>query len=59
MLHYRSELLLTLKTLLFSPFFLFGPTEEKQGVVVELYADYEEDAVRYKILELSKSIDCI
>jgi seipin len=47
MLHYRSELLLTLKTLLFSPFFLFGPTEEKQGVVVELYADYEEDAVSY------------
>lgn len=55
MLHYRSELLLTLKTLIFSPFFLFGPTEEKQGVNVELYADYEEDAVRLALYFLSQA----
>ncbi|XP_059484481.1 seipin isoform X2 [Neocloeon triangulifer] len=46
MLHYRSELLLTMKTLLFSPFLIFGPNEEKQGVIVELFADYEEDAMK-------------
>ncbi|XP_065346788.1 seipin isoform X2 [Cloeon dipterum] len=46
MLHYKSELLLTIKTLLFSPFLIFGPTEEKQGVVVELFSDYEEDSLK-------------
>lgn len=45
MLHYRSDLLLTLKTLLLSPFFMLGSTEEKQGISIELFSDYEEDAV--------------
>lgn len=45
MLHYRSELLLSLKTLVFSPLFMLGPAEEKQGVTVELFQDYMEDAV--------------
>jgi len=52
MLHYKSELLLTLKTLILSPFFLFGPTEEKQGVIVELFNDYEEDSVCIFIIYL-------
>ncbi|KAF4518690.1 hypothetical protein B566_EDAN002726 [Ephemera danica] len=46
MLHYRSELLLTLKTLFFTPLLLLGSNEEKQGITVELFSNYAEDAIR-------------
>ncbi|XP_050517973.1 seipin isoform X2 [Diabrotica virgifera virgifera] len=42
MLHYRSTLLDALYKLVFSPFFVFGSTEEKQKITVELFAEYEE-----------------
>lgn len=43
MLHYRSYLLHTLTTLFFSPMMMFGNKEEKQNIVLELFADFEED----------------
>lgn len=41
MLHYRSSLLQTLTTLVFSPFLLTGMAEQKQLIEVELYSDYK------------------
>lgn len=43
MLHYRSSLLHALTTLTFSPMMIFGTTEEKQNVVLELFGNFEED----------------
>ncbi|KAI4475631.1 hypothetical protein M0802_015082 [Mischocyttarus mexicanus] len=43
MLHYRSTLLHTLGTLTFSPMMIFGITEEKQNIVLELFGNFEED----------------
>ncbi|KYN38370.1 Seipin [Trachymyrmex septentrionalis] len=43
MLHYRSTLLHTLTTLLFSPMMIFGNVEEKQDIVLELFNNFEED----------------
>lgn len=43
MIHYRSHLLHTLHTLLIFPLLVFGSTEEKQSVVVELFSNFEED----------------
>ncbi|XP_029165452.1 seipin [Nylanderia fulva] len=43
MLHYRSTLLHTLTTLTFSPMMIFGNTEEKQDVNLELFSNFEED----------------
>ncbi|XP_076236503.1 lipid droplet biogenesis associated protein seipin [Calliopsis andreniformis] len=43
MLHYRSTLLHALTTLTFSPMMIFGDTEEKQNVVLELFGNFEED----------------
>lgn len=43
MLHYRSTLLHALTTLTFSPMMIFGSTEEKQNVVLELFGNFEED----------------
>ncbi|EGI57185.1 PREDICTED: seipin [Acromyrmex echinatior] len=43
MLHYRSTLLHTLTTLLFSPMMIFGNAEEKQDIVLELFNNFEED----------------
>lgn len=43
MLHYRSSLLQALTTLTFSPMMIFGSTEEKQNVVLELFGNFEED----------------
>ena len=43
MLHYRSTLLHALTTLTFSPMMMFGTTEEKQNVVLELFGNFEED----------------
>lgn len=44
MLHYRSDLLQTLSTLLFSPVLLTGMAEQKQLIEVELFADYKTNA---------------
>ncbi|XP_076588406.1 seipin-like [Chaetodon auriga] len=44
MLHYRSSLLQTLTTLLFSPFLLTGMAEQKQLIEVELFSDYKTNA---------------
>ncbi|XP_043605160.1 seipin [Bombus pyrosoma] len=43
MLHYRSTLLHALTTLTFSPMMIFGTTEEKQNVVLELFDNFEEN----------------
>ncbi|XP_046751449.1 seipin [Diprion similis] len=43
MLHYRSSLLHTLTTLTFSPMMILGSTEEKQNIVLEMFANFEED----------------
>ena len=45
MLHYRSPFLETLTTLTLSPLLVFGQTEEKQSIIVELFSDFEEDQV--------------
>lgn len=44
MLHYRSSLLQTLNTFLFSPFLLSGMAEQKQLIEVELFSDYKTNA---------------
>lgn len=43
MLHYRSTLLDTIYTFVFSPFLLFGTIEEKQDLKIELFSDYQEN----------------
>lgn len=43
MLHYRSTLLHALTTFTFSPMMIFGTTEEKQNIVLELFDNFEED----------------
>lgn len=45
MLHYRSQLLQILDTLVFSSLLLFGFAEQKQLLEVELYSDYRENSV--------------
>ncbi|KOC64909.1 Seipin [Habropoda laboriosa] len=47
MLHYRSTLLHALTTLTFSPMMIFGSTEEKQNVVLELF-DTGDDNFSYE-----------
>lgn len=42
-LHYRSELLLVLETLVFSPFLVFGYMQQKQALSVELFPHYLDD----------------
>ncbi|KAK3555176.1 hypothetical protein QTP86_010041 [Hemibagrus guttatus] len=44
MLHYRSSLLQTLSTMVFSPMLLTGLSEQKQLIEVELYSDYKSDS---------------
>lgn len=44
MLHYRSSLLQTLSTLVFSPLLLTGMAEQKQLIEVELYSDYKTNS---------------
>ncbi|KAF5908935.1 seipin-like isoform X1, partial [Clarias magur] len=44
MLHYRSSLLQTLSTLVFSPVLLTGLSEQKQLIEVELFSDYKSDS---------------
>ncbi|KAL1252884.1 hypothetical protein QQF64_017577 [Cirrhinus molitorella] len=43
MLHYRSNLLQTMSTLLFSPLLLTGVSEQKQLIEVELFPDFKSD----------------
>ncbi|XP_047441224.1 seipin-like isoform X2 [Mugil cephalus] len=43
MLRYRSDLLRTLRTLLFLPAFLSGAAEQQQLLDVELFSDYTDD----------------
>lgn len=45
MLHYRSSLLQTMSTLLFSPLLLTGVSEQKQLIEVELFPDFKSDLV--------------
>ncbi|XP_068579034.1 seipin-like [Cebidichthys violaceus] len=44
MLHYRSSLLQSLSTLLFSPFYVTGMAEQKQLIEVEFFSDYKTNA---------------
>ncbi|XP_066501793.1 seipin [Hoplias malabaricus] len=44
MLHYRSSLLQTLSTLMFSPLLVTGFSEQKQLIEVELFSDYKSDS---------------
>ncbi|XP_034502508.1 seipin isoform X3 [Ailuropoda melanoleuca] len=44
MLHYRSDLLRMLDTLVFSSLLLFGFAEQKQVLEVELYPEYRENS---------------
>ncbi|XP_036404121.1 seipin-like isoform X1 [Megalops cyprinoides] len=44
MLHFRSSLLQTMATLLFSPLLLSGMSEQKQLVEVELFSAYKENS---------------
>ncbi|KAB1272600.1 UBX domain-containing protein 1 [Camelus dromedarius] len=44
MLHYRSDLLQMLDTLVFSSLLLFGFAEQKQVLEVELYPEYRENS---------------
>lgn len=44
MLHYRSSLLKTISTLLFSPLLLSGMAEQKQLIEVELVSNYKTNA---------------
>uniref|UniRef100_A0A8C2M922 Seipin n=1 Tax=Cricetulus griseus TaxID=10029 RepID=A0A8C2M922_CRIGR len=44
MLHYRSQLLQMLDTLVFSSLLLFGFAEQKQLLEVEVYSDYRENS---------------
>ncbi|XP_051537460.1 seipin isoform X2 [Myxocyprinus asiaticus] len=43
MLHYRSTLLQTMSTLLFSPLLVTGVSEQKQLIEVELFPDFKSD----------------
>ncbi|KAL4237601.1 Berardinelli-Seip congenital lipodystrophy 2 (seipin) [Mactra antiquata] len=43
-LHYKSELLRIIETLVFSPFFLFGYMNQKQMIHVELFPDFKDNA---------------
>ncbi|XP_051956099.1 seipin-like [Xyrauchen texanus] len=46
MLHYRSTLLQTMSTLLFSPLLVTGVSEQKQLIEVELFPDFKSDLYR-------------
>lgn len=46
MLHYRSSLLQTISTLVFSPLLLAGMAEQKQLIEVELFSDYKTNSYK-------------
>lgn len=45
MMHYRSTLMDFIYKIIFVPFFIFGGSEEKQQLHIELFSDYEEHEV--------------
>ncbi|XP_053694818.1 seipin [Sabethes cyaneus] len=45
MLHYKSDLLKLLSTVVFAPFLIMGYREEKQMVAIELFSHFEDDQV--------------
>lgn len=49
MLHYRSQLMYIIKTLVMAPLLILGTAEEKQIITVEMFSDYEEDEVIFPI----------
>ncbi|KAI4893695.1 hypothetical protein NFI96_000596 [Prochilodus magdalenae] len=46
MLHYRSSLLQSLGTLMFSPLLLMGGAEQKQYILVELFSSYIDNSYK-------------
>ena len=50
MLRYKSYTLHLLSTMVFSPFLLAGPMEEKQTLKIEMFTDYLENRVRNAVL---------
>lgn len=60
MLHYKSDLLKLLSTVVFAPFLLMGYREEKQMVAIELFSHFEDNqgypATSVEITILSSSI---
>ncbi|KAF3822168.1 hypothetical protein GH733_007542 [Mirounga leonina] len=52
MLHYRSDLLQMLDTLVFSSLLLFGFAEQKQLLEVELYSEYRENSIHSKRIQM-------
>ncbi|XP_068595663.1 seipin-like [Brachionichthys hirsutus] len=44
MLHYRSSMLQSLSTLVFSPFLLTGMAEQKQLIEIELFSEYKANS---------------
>ncbi|XP_052005178.1 BSCL2 lipid droplet biogenesis associated, seipin, like [Xyrauchen texanus] len=46
MLHYRSTLLQSLGTIIFSPMLLTGVSEQKQSVMVELFSEFKDDSYK-------------
>ena len=46
MLRFKSQLLHTLSTYVFSPLLLYGINEQKQLITVELFSQYEDDPVK-------------
>lgn len=49
MLRYRSWILHVLSTVMFSPALLAGPMEEKQMLKVEMFSEFLESPVRFKM----------
>lgn len=56
MLHYRSTLLQTMSTLLFSPLLLTGVSEQKQLIEVELFPDFKSDLVSSSMNKTYRSV---
>lgn len=54
MLHFRSNLLQTMSTLLFSPLLLTGLSEQKQLIEMELFPDFRSDIVSYLLNVLTR-----
>lgn len=52
MLHYKSPLVRTITTLVFSPLYVLGLQEEKQLIPVELFTNFEDEQVRLKGIHL-------
>lgn len=51
MLHYRSKVLYLMRTFIYSPMLIFGTTEEKQKITVEMFGDFEENQVKILVFK--------